>query len=283
MKNIYLFLFTSLTLMICIIIYLFVTINQDSFRLGNLLDAWYFGSLGCTQRIRQFATIQRGCGRNSFGGSLRLGQGVTLQKNVDTLVENSYQNWAIYSYNNIQLALPEISQDFRNALDRYVEKHSTTFFRPPKDTLVIQYRLGDFVKLGQLVHTDSIVKACLDFHVDFSNVWILDGGVTHESDPQTLRISLEIRDLLQQKIQHAFPRARVQVIEGTTDSDFYVMSEAPFLVTAGGSFAICGAIANTDGHVRTPSCKNLNFPQNGKEAPRTLTPRWKTYDYEIHS
>ena len=93
-----------------------------------------------------------------------------------------------------------------------------------------------------------------------------------------LSASDQVLHALMDLLRTAHPHATVRFRSGSVDQDFFHMSRAPVLVTAGGSFAVCAAIAST-GIVRTPASLNINFPQRGQVDAEVVRTGWETYAY----
>jgi hypothetical protein len=255
-----------------------------SYRLGNMLDAWYFGSLGSQERIKDFTVIRTyGGGDKSFCKYLKLNRGVTLKKNIKKLVDASESFWACYAYDNIQLALPNIRDDLRRVMQGYATevRPSLRTIQFDRNTLVVHYRLGDFLALKQVISPESMLLAAKQFAIHFKYIVITGGGVEHVSNAKMYKHSVMLRDVLVASFRRSFPTAVVWLLDNDPDADFFALANAPYLLTAGGSFAIMGAIANKNGKIRTPASKNTNFPQRGMEAIRTVTANWKTYTYDM--
>ena len=102
-------------------------------------------------------------------------------------------------------------------------------------------------------------------------------SLDHAAKPE-LSASDQVLHALMDLLQTAHPHATVRFRSGSVDQDFFHMSRAPVLVTAGGSFAMCAAIAST-GIVRTPASVNINFPQRGQINAEVVRNGWETYAY----
>jgi hypothetical protein len=173
------------------------------------------------------------------------------------------------------------------AIHNYLRDSGKSLIQYKLDACVIHYRLGDFITLGQCIDPISIIDACISLPIKPTIFYILDGGSTHGGntnlDPtQSLDLVKKLSDLLSSK----FPDSRVVVApKGSTDDDFFQITAASNLVTTGGSFGILGALSSYATSIRTPACKNTNFPQQGKQNPRKITagdcPDWRLYDYEM--
>ena len=103
-------------------------LHGNSHRLGNLIDAWYFGSLGSKERVRHFNHMHPNCSNQSFGKFLKIKKSLGNnyhQKDLDTLVGNSDKFWAVYDYNNIILSLPYFQEALCYEMDKY-EKYKVS-------------------------------------------------------------------------------------------------------------------------------------------------------------
>lgn len=107
----------------------------------------------------------------------------------------------------------------------------------------------------------------------------MDGGMSHGTDRKTQQSSLRVKENLKNMLRQNLPNTKVEDYPACDiDSDFFLCASSPMLVTAGGSFAICSAIAN-NGKVRTPACKNTNFCNLGDIPVQEIRPGWITYKY----
>jgi hypothetical protein len=250
-------------------------------RIGNLVDAWYFGSLGSAERRQQFAELQMQSGQNSFGSFLKLDDALRHQlpcSTVSELVIASDAFWAVYDYNNIALCIYEFQQALEHQMVQYANLHRPELLRSQPYDCIIHYRIGDFLALGQLIDPQSVADACTSLHPQ--RIGLMDGGMSHNADEATRRDSLKVKNALKRMLQKALPNTRVDDCPaGDPDTDFFICARSPMLVTAGGSFAICAAIAN-HGIVRTPACENTNFCQTGSVPVREMRPGWTTYAYK---
>ena len=168
------------------------------------------------------------------------------------------------------------------------EKLSVDF---PSCDVVVHYRVGDFIKHGLLIHPQSVAEAVASL---FPNkmlqirVGIMDGGSLHLDGCAKERGTIEesgarIRLHLKTELRKQLPNAIVADCGGASvDSDFFICAMAPSLVTAGGSFAVCAAVASI-GRVLTPACKSLIACQQDSIPPQTIRDGWSTYKYKNFS
>ena len=120
----------------------------------------------------------------------------------------------------------------------------------------------------------------------FKVIELMDSGRSfrvpeqEQSPSRSLQLSAsdQVLHALMDLLRAAHPHAIVRFRSGSVDQDFFHMSRAPVLVTAGGSFAVCAAIAST-GIVRTPASLNINFPQRGQVDAEVVRTGWETYAY----
>lgn len=294
----YLCYFIALALALALVIVLFRRNTKlgDTHRLGNLIDAWVCGSLGSKVRKQHFRDIKEKSSVNSFGNYLQLDKAVRQhsgfrgnQELLDKIIEEASVTWPVLFYRNIVLTVPAYHDHLRGQMEEYATKKRPELLQllsGKQYDLIVHYRMGDFVRLGQLVPIGAVVNACksLDEANQIKKIGIMDGGTMHEETEEDDRIKTEnLRKNLASEITQAFKNAEVTEVFGVdTDYDFFLCAGAPNLVTAGGSFAVCAAIACGFGsNVRTPACKNLNYPQQGQElGVREVRKGWLTYLYE---
>ena len=267
----------------------------DSHRLGNLIDCWFFGSLGSRERIRVHHAIKSVNSNRSFGSTLNLNDKIKKHRifqndpeKISVLINESEKFWALYSYSNVVLAYEALHELILAKMIKYAEKQRPKLLEllnsPDEATpsIIIHYRMGDFVRNGQLIPIKAVVDACASLKVaSLNKINIMDGGSLHPGTTDEDRVETEkLRSDLKTALRARFPAAIIESTTGSdTDYDFYTCAGAKNLVTAGGSFAICAAIANR-GNVRTPACVNINYPQNGQEnSIREIRKNWQTYFY----
>ena len=135
--------------------------KPSNVRLGNLIDAWYFGTLGSKLRVKEFRMIHAAFKEGTFGKYLELGVGVTLRgpERVAALIRASSQFWALCTYSNVKSALPELATDLRVQMKAYELAHHDALCKLGPDGrvhghydggqahCVIHWRVGDFVAL----------------------------------------------------------------------------------------------------------------------------------------
>lgn len=252
----------------------------NTHRLGNLIDAWYFGSLGSQERKKEFNGIQKECGNESFGSYLRLDFSLRNQLSSSTvaeLVEAAEKFWASYDYSNLIKCVHEFGSALREQMYTFAKLRRPELLAPVPYDCVIHFRIGDFVKLGYLIDLKSVAEACVQMHPSY--IGIMDGGMSHETDEEMRRSSLKIKQDLKEMLENSLPEAKVEHCPpGDTDRDFFICANIPMLVTAGGSFAICAAVAN-EGEVRTPACKNTCRCQKGSRSTQEIRRGWTTFAY----
>ena len=258
-------------------------LHGNSHRLGNLIDAWYFGSLGSKERVRHFNHMHPNCSNQSFGKFLKIKKSLGNnyhQKDLDTLVGNSDKFWAVYDYDNIMLSLPFFQKALCYEMDKY-EKYKRKHEKEDFDC-VIHMRTGDFIRLNQVIDPQYLAKACAEICDPHDKIGIVDGGTKHGIQNNVDIISKS--NMLKEKLINELEKlglSNITTFGSDPDTDFFNCAKAPKLVTAGGSFAICAAIANRNGIIRTPACKNINFCRShGTIEPKYIHKKWKTYSYE---
>lgn len=253
-------------------------------RIGNLVDAWYFGSLGSRERQKEFKLIQRQCSSKSFGKYLKLDS--SLQQHIDPstlprIVAAADTFWTSYDYDVLSLCIEQYSRALQAQMNEYATKCRPELLCCAPYDCVVHFRIGDFLKIGQVIDPQSVVDACAALRP--SSICIMDGGMSHETDDATREASLQVKERLKGSLEALPNRPHVEYHDARdTDSDFYTCASSPILVTAGGSFAICAAVANT-GIVRTPACKNTNFCNAGAIATTEIRPGWTTFAYKNYS
>ena len=255
--------------------------DGNSHRLGNLIDAWYFGSLGSSERRGQFSYLNQMSSALSFGRFLSMDASLRTSFDSNTLAFLTQQAdafWASYHYSNLIQCIEPFHTALRSQMNVYASSHRPALSDAGPYDCVIHYRVGDFLALGQLIHPESVADACAT--LDPRRIGIMDGGMAHNTDDVTKQKSLQVKEQLKRLLRVKLPLAHIEDCpSGDVDLDFFTCANAPSLVTAGGSFAICAAVA-CKGVVRTPACKNTNFCERGHEEVRQIRPGWKTYEYE---
>ncbi len=275
----------------------------NSSRLGNCIDAWFFGTLGSHERqeqLRQMAECDRQREGANFACCLsvylyhKLGQGATLtdSERRHTLTEASEAFWAIYRYANIRMALPEFRKDLRRVLFeygfRYAPELLVNAYEGGDRHCVVHVRTGDFLEMGMVISPNSVAIACATIQPPPVVVEIIGLQSTHGANTTDSYFN-ELRHIEKALIKcitarlggEANVKIRLPTIESTADCDFYRIANAPLLVTTGGSFAIAAAIASTAREIRTPAAENMVSPHLGSLPVSEICPGWKTYDYKM--
>ena len=129
-----------------------------------------------------------------------------------------------------------------------------------------------------MINIKSIVSACKLHNHNFKEIHILNGGKNHNEDDATEGDKL-LNNLIEE-LKKEYNNCNIILLDNNADYDFIYLTKAPYLVIAGGSFAIWGTIGNMNGKILSPCCKNLNFPKIGKISPELITNNWNTYDYD---
>ena len=249
-------------------------------RLGNCLDAWYFGSLGSEVRKGEFRHMRGLSDRASLGQFLTLDDALARQIDEGSraeLVKRSDDFWASYSYPHISMAMPYIRAAVRRAIGAYQRARC---HRLPacKYDCIIHYRVGDFIELGYLtIPVESVAAAVGRVTDPDAFIGIADGGSGWGvSDRGPSKAAIERLVVALRKAGRTGP---IQVFRGDADSDFFKCAQAPVLVTGPGSFAIWAAIANANGTILTPAMKNINFGAHGQRQAEQIAPNWRTYNW----
>ena len=195
--------------------------NTSSIRLGNLIDAWYFGALGSPIKAYQAKKMRFEAVHGSIAAHLlAAGRGaVTLadRSRSATLLNASRPRrcedaasaacsgrkaddparfeWPIYHYEYVRLAMPEMHDDLREQLNSWARRShhggvgdgasaSTSKLDMPFESsrhCLVHYRLGDFLHLGQAIHPRALAVAIGRFNPPPTLVEVLDGGSTFTS------------------------------------------------------------------------------------------------------
>ena len=154
--------------------------RPTSNRLGNHIDAWYFGSLGARHQRREKGLLQSQP-PGSLAATMQLDDGsVTLKDPVRRrkLKEAGAKWWVLYFYENIELALPEIGVDLRAKLAMHARAQPELSAAVARWDCVIHYRVGDFIRLGCCVHPASIVEVVA--REQPRTICLMGGGVQHK-------------------------------------------------------------------------------------------------------
>ena len=274
-------------------------------RLGNLLDIWYFASLGSVERQSLLqpgsvdTTWQHGpcdpCHDDEcLGAHLQIDDGIAhgLPEEVRTeLIKQSNIFWASYSIPHIRMAMPHIRYRLGELIGSYQRRYPQ-HVPVCKYDCVVHYRVGDFLEMpaahsggnvndppqNQTIPTYAVASAVADAAHPGAFIGIADGGSTHGVSCAA-RSAQSISQLIQD-LRSAGMTGRIETFHGDVDADFLICARAPVLVTGPGSFAMMAAAANARGVIRTPAAQNLNFPRtHGQREPEEIAPNWHTYSY----
>ena len=261
-----------------------------SHRLGNLLDAWYCGSLEGINK--EFDEIQRTCDEGSLGASLQQNEGISTftRAKIDNMIQNAkVTGWPLYNYSNVILLSPHIFSDFRGAVNKFLENTPRKNLSKCPYDCVVHYRVGDFLSLGQCIDLESVVEQVEstgphDTVAVLTSGWNFDASrydrysKTSMASNDVVVKSKELLVRLCSLIKQKNSNTTVVLTGSDVDMDFCMMAHAPTLITAGGSFAVCAAIVN-EGVVRTPNMLNTNFPANGKTELKVIRDGWELYNF----
>lgn len=272
-------------------------------RLGNIIDSWYFASLGNGARIS--ALIAMSCNAElSFGRFLatRLGA-VSVSEAQATAAKAEaakHESWGFYTYPTIRALMPQLRHDLRAAMRMYAQTYDPTLAAQRYDGggshLVVHYRMGDFVTNRWCVPPGDIARVAASLRP--SVIEIMDGGVKHldqidgwSQGPHRAnrsriayanKANVELQGRLKAALTSAAPWAKiVHHTPVSIDADWFRIAHAPLLVTGAGSFAVTAAIAGFGSSIRTPAADNLNFPdRHPVGAEETMAHNWRTYAYD---
>ena len=309
------FFINSMTRALCTLLTLVVTLHFlftqtsvlfDSYRIGNEIDMWFadivipqrrlYVSYTCAafqaplpkQHKHSFVDYLRNHPLKDPSDTFRSSELATTRL-VDEHVSQcwGHQVWLLYSYDTIK-PLVSVMRDNLNVAMRDYFGNKLQSLRIPK-RVVVHFRVGDFLissgELGHVVMTAChVISAVLTLPFNASSFLLLNGGVTHGCGKNTSRDarlrqrSEVIINSLAVALNHLAP---VQMSLNTSDIDFATMAIADGLIVGIGSFALAGAVANVNGHIRSPAIEYLNpvdKPQLHKRQPELITSRWMTYD-----
>ena len=285
-------------------------ISSDKFnshRLGNVIDQWYtsskFPDTGNYQKMIQKDPPNKD--KDSLSQYL-----IQNVREYDDMLNSDTKNilkqqvkggFLSYHYDRIILCVNDFHYNLNNIMKEYDNIHNNVLTNQhfEDDThCIVHFRLGDYVSLGDVIDYNYTIDAMKNLNKTFSVIELMDGGKSHKStmfssfsgfknyfNNHEISKSEQISNDFIEKLKQTFPSSKViQSEKRSPDEDFYRMSYAPILITAGGSFAITAAIGGKSKIIRTPSCKTLDFPSKGCEND-VIIPKnqcdWKTYQYKM--
>ena len=272
-------------------------------RLGNMIDSWYFASLGNAPALSHLVSMSCGiepCFAKFLAAQLGRVSVGTAQAAAALAEATKHTSWGLYSYPTIRLLMPSLRHDLRWAMREYARVHDPALSRQTYEGggshLIVHYRLGDFVTNAWCIPPMDVAAAAAALRP--SVIEIMDGGVRHldqvdgfSASPHranrtrqqlAVRLSVELQAELEAALRAAVPLARVtRSPAASIDADWFRIAHAPLLVTAAGSFAVTAAIAGHGQAVRTPAADNLNFPDRGERDEEELAANWRTYRYAL--
>lgn len=279
----------------------------QSYRLGNVIDLWYVCSR--FKHPHRINSLKRKDPKNNIKESLsqyliknlKIYQNTLEEENVKKLSDSVKNTFLTYYYDKINLCVNDFHINLLQIMKEYDNLHNNILFNQKfqdENHCVIHFRLGDYVYLGDVINYQDIIDTMKDLKIKFSVIEIMDGGKTHKTSmfeswksfknnfgDKELKESEKISKKFYDSLRISFPESKiVQSEKRTSDKDFYRMSSAPILITAGGSYAITAAIASKARIIRTPSCKTLDFPSQGCRENLTISKNncdWKTYQYTM--
>lgn len=298
-----------------ILVYLFKEkygnkISSDKFqshRLGNVIDLWYVCSkFKHPHRINSLKEKDpKNINKESFSqylmNNLKVYQNTLEEENSKKLSDSVKTTFLTYYYDKINLCINDFHTNLLQIMKEYDNLHNNILFNQKfqdENHCVIHFRLGDYVSLGDVINYQDIIDTMKDLKIKFSVIEIMDGGKNHKTSmfyswktfknrfsDKELSESEKISQKFHDSLRKSFPESKIiQSEKRTSDEDFYRMSSAPILITAGGSYAITAAIASTGRIIRTPSCKTLDFPSQGCREDLIIPKNncdWKTYQYTM--
>lgn len=268
-------------------------------RLGNIIDSWFFGSLGSQERIMTFKQLQKEVEERSFGRTFELTDSLARNVSPDTLktiIQASQRDWATYHYDSF---IPCLDL-FRASLSQRVDTFFSGYDPPETYDCVVHYRAGDFLNAEYgVIHPDDVAHACasalrsrgaLKPSLRSVTVGIANGGINHHtwqmshlSKEEVHHRSRYLHEQLVRKLKEIY-RDRDLVchfFSFSSDVDFFICARARLLVIGGGSFAVCAAIANKRAHViLSPACSDLSRAVRGPlSGDISIAPNWSTYPF----
>jgi hypothetical protein len=250
---------------------------HPSYRLGNIIDAWYgqHNAPDWGQNQEDASCLAR-----NFQGTF--GQFLATRAPSD-LVQNPTPKFLkeaarIYWWGSLEIQKsihPWLGRSIRSAVKEFFQDDARTPSTP--DTCVIHLRVGDMLvanpsefKLQYIFDaTDKLPRTPDRFE-------ILNGGKFHNTGHTGP--SETLLHELASGIQKKFPDAIVTHVESqNADLDFCRMVVAPMLITGVGSFAIMAAVANENFRL-TPALSQMDFyDRKVIIEPENVYDGWYTY------
>jgi len=261
-------------------------------RLGNGADAWWFANAGAVNRDKDILQKDFHFFKSHYKYpcfmKYLLEKGVkpgniSMPPNQQEIIEWAKKWWIIYFYDKMATVEPYFSNDMKRLFREFTVQYPDVFvshnYSP--NHLVIHYRVGDFLKYGYDIPPQALVDA-INFQP--SEITIMDGGCNWGMRSNELNPSINILQKFRELLQDKFPNIQItQRYEEPLDLDVKFMIEAPYLMVAGGSLAMLVCLMHEGKWLRSPACKNLNFPKDGQISPGPVPipnhTDWQTYSY----
>lgn len=273
-------------------------------RLGNVIDSWYFASLGSGVALAHLMSMTCNvpvCFGRYLATQIDATSATAAQRAAATAESLKHSSWGMYSYPTMRLLMPQLRHDLRGAMRRYAHEHDPSLINQHYEGgsrhLLVHYRLGDFVTNSWCIPPTDLAAAAAP--LDPTVVEIMDGGKRHldqvdgySATPHranrtrqqfALHLSVDLQGELEAALRAALPSAKiVRPAPASIDADWFRLAQAPLLLTGAGSFAVTAAIAAAHAStVRTPAADNLNFPNRARREVEQLASNWRTYAYDL--
>jgi len=263
-----------------------------SLRLGNGVDAWWFANVGALNRDKDILQKDYHFFSSHYKYPCFLKfllekgikpENISMPPNKEEVIKAANNWWTIYFYDKMAAVEPCFSNDMKRLFREFTSQYPEVFVNHSYSSnhLVIHYRVGDFLKLGYDIPPQALVNA-INFQP--SEITIMDGGCNWGLRSNEVNPSVSTLQKFRKLLQDKFPHIQIsQRSEEPLDLDLKFMIEAPYLMVAGGSLAMLAALMHEGKWLRSPACKNLNFPKQGQLSPGPVSiPNhidWQTYSY----
>lgn len=248
---------------------------HPSYRLGNIIEAWY-GQHHLHKRDQESVSSMTRNFPGTFGKFLDTYTPSDLVKNPAPkfLYEAEHSYWW-GSMENQKSVHPWFGKSIRSAIREFFRDDVSP---STPNTCVIHLRVGDMLATNSaefkvqyiLDATDKLPRTPDRFE-------ILNGGKFHDHLGLIGRSEALLNELVD-GLRKKFPDAVVAKIEShNADLDFYRMVKAPMLITGVGSFAILAAVASENFRL-TPALSQVDFyDRKYIVEPENVYDNWYTY------